>query len=289
MVRCSFAYFAYQSLLLVNGYDRIVNYSSLCVLKKIISVKISSKRHIFPCGSPYQANGPLRFLQCTRFAGVKYGRTCWIPPCDGAPQRPKLRAHARVAPRHHHRARHCPDPWLGHFVLLSGRAGRADRCRHRLVAVLGGERHVDRAVGGRADFAAGRSFHRTQGRPAGAAAVVAALCSRTDRDWARAELAGLPGRLGAARRRHGNGAVRRGVRGPWQALRRGSARANHQPHVVRRVFQHDLLAAQRLARRELGLARRMPDLRNAPHPHRAAASDGGDAAIQGRAHRAPWR
>ena len=47
--------------------------------------------------------------------------------------------------------------------------------------------------------------------------------------------------------------------------------------------QHDLLAAQRLARRELRLARRMPDLRGAPPRHRAAASDGGDAAIQGRA------
>ena len=62
------------------------------------------------------------------------------------------------------------NPRLGHLVLFSGSACRADRRRHRLVARLGGRRHLDRTAGRRADLAASWPHHRRARRAAGAIA-----------------------------------------------------------------------------------------------------------------------
>ena len=53
--------------------------------------------------------------------------------------------------------------------------------------------------------------------------------------------------------------------------------ADHQPDLVRRLCQHGVLAAQRISRRDLRLARDLPDLRRAPSGGVAAVADGGDA------------
>ena len=106
-----------------------------------------------------------------------------------------------VAAGRRHRARHRSNPGLGHLVLFSRRAGRADRRGYRLVAGLGGRRHVDRPAGRRADRAAGGRHHRAQRRPAGARRELAALCGRARRHRACSDAAGLsrwPGSCSAA-------------------------------------------------------------------------------------------
>ncbi len=205
------------------------------------------------------------------------------------------RAHARLAPGHHHRTRHRPDPRLGHVVLFPRGAGAADRRRHRLVAGLGGQRHLDRAAGRGADRAA-RSARSSTGTAAG-------RCSRSRRCSMRPGFAAsvlrrilpvYPARLGGARRRHGHRALRRGVRGARQALRPGRADADHQSDAVRRLCLDRVLAAQRVSGREFRLAQRVPGLCGLAPDRLAAVADGGDAAArestgQPCARRGRWR
>ena len=52
--------------------------------------------------------------------------------------------------------------------------------------------------------------------------------------------------LAAARHRHGDGALRAGLRDPHRALRPHSARANHRHYADRRLCQHGQLAPLRV-------------------------------------------
>ena len=79
--------------------------------------------------------------------------------------------------------------------------------------------------------------------------------------------------VGLARdgRRHGVGSLRRGVRHARPSVRQGRPACDHHPDPVGRLRQHGLLAAQRLARRALRLARRLRHLRRDPCPRIASA------------------
>ena len=188
------------------------------------------------------------------------------------------RAHARLAPRHHHRPRHRPDPRLGHVVLFSRGAGAADCRRHRLVAGLGGQRHLDRAAGRGADRAEGRRDHRPARRPAGARGLIAALCGRALLHRACAKPAGVicsAGSCSAAA--WAPGSTTRCSRRSASSTA-GRADADHQSHAVRRLCLDGVLAAQRVSGGEFRLARRLPGLCGVASDRLAAVADGGDAA-----------
>ena len=105
---------------------------------------------------------------------------------------------------HHHcrsspcrtRPRHRANPGVGHVVLLSGGLCDRDCCRDRLVAWDRGQRHLDRAFGGRTDLAASRPHHRPSRRPPGPAREFAVFCRGPDRRRAGAEPAGVTWRRG---------------------------------------------------------------------------------------------
>ena len=107
----------------------------------------------------------------------------------------------------------------------------------------------------------GRRDHRPQGRPAGAGAVVAALCGRALlssglRRTCRCILLGwvvLGGGMGTG--------LYDAVFAALGKLYGEDARdADHQSHAVRRLCQHGVLAAQRASGGEFRLAQRLPGL-----------------------------
>ena len=97
----------------------------------------------------------------------------------------------------------------------------------------------------------GRPVLLALGRAAGARPVAAGAAARA---------VGLGARLGGARHRHGDGAVRGRLRHPRRALWPGGAAADHPGHAGRRLRQHGRLADERGAGPAARLARHLPGL-----------------------------
>ena len=162
--------------------------------------------------------------------------------------------------------------WLGHIILFSGRAGRADRGRHRLAAQFHRRRRIARPADRGTDLAAGRASHRRAWRPAGAGGERAPVRGRPVHHRAGPDAVGLSRRLDRGRRRDGHRSLRCGLCRARPAVRHARARADHRADPVRRICIDGVLAARRLSRRDVRLAQRLLCLCRAASPDRVAAA-----------------
>jgi hypothetical protein len=188
-------------------------------------------------------------------------------------------AHASVRQAHHgERSRRAANSLLGLDLLSAGGAGGADRPRHGVALRSGGRRSVARPPCSGTGLSARRPPDRLAWRASGAGLGRRVDCTRPRNRRHGAEPVALLRRLDRDRRRHGRGPLRCSLCDARNDLRQGGAWADLQPHAVRRLCQHSVLAVQRLPRRNRRLAQHLPCLRRDPPRRCRAAMPRGTAA-----------